>query len=603
MLKKRIIFIGWLLFLTHVGFLSCQKAKIIEDDLGVYQVQLKNGLTVLIQENHATPVVTVLTRVKTGYFQEPDTWTGIAHLLEHMFFKGTEKRPDPNQMHEEARAYGGTLNAWTYYDSTGYHITLPSSYFEHALELQADGISNMRIDPTELAKEAEVVIQEGKRKKDNPGQLTQELLNGIAFEKHPLKRWRIGSEKGLRNLTRNDVLNFYKKYYTPQNLILTIVGDVHAKEALKSIQKYFGEISQTPIPQIVQEPDTQPEPDQTEFRYQRRWADVHTSYVSMGFHAPKIFHEDMYALEMIAGILGTGQSSRLYQSLIQEKNIANRVDVELENFSDIGFFTLQLNLPAAQILNAQMTVIKELETLKHVPVTEDELEKIRNQIKTRYFLDQESTLGMAQKLSYFEQYGDHKQLKTYLSKLYAVTPQDIQRVARIYFNIERLSIFEYVARGQNTHHESKKYLSQKLLDTQKFYAHQLSKQKDPRFRGDDKQLTSLFKTEALPKKGEISPLKRYELSNKATLLLQEDHNLPLITLHLYFKGGRLHENKNTSGLTQLLLKSSLKGTTTKTAHMISQRLDYLGAKVETECNLDYFGYRLTVLQENFHEAL
>ena len=175
---------------------------------------LDNGLIVLVKENHTSETVAIFTYVKAGYFNEPDNVVGISHLIEHMYFKGTQKRR-ASQIATETKELGGYLNASTIYDHTLYYTVLPSSKFAQGLDIQSDALMHSVFDEQELSKEIEVVIQEAKRKLDTPASFAREKLFELAFTKHRIRRWRIGTEEGLRSLTRDDFLAFHKNIYRP----------------------------------------------------------------------------------------------------------------------------------------------------------------------------------------------------------------------------------------------------------------------------------------------------------------------------------------------------------------------------------------------------
>jgi zinc protease len=203
---------------------------------------LSNGLTVLIKENRAAPVAAVLAHVNVGYFNEPDRWNGLSHVIEHMFFKGTRKRPGKEQIAEDVRAMGGSINASTSYDTTAYHITVPSANVERAVEIQADTFLNSLFDGEELAKEIEVIIQESKQKRDNPGAMLLETMYAHAYDRHRIRRWRIGSDDILRSFRREDILAFIEQTYRPENIVLSVVGDVDTNGVLQAVEREWLEM-------------------------------------------------------------------------------------------------------------------------------------------------------------------------------------------------------------------------------------------------------------------------------------------------------------------------------------------------------------------------
>src|SRR3954469_21073247 len=209
------------------------------DPSSVHRSILPNGLTVLIQEDHSAPVIAIVTYVKAGYFDETDEENGLAHALEHMFFKGTKRR-GVGDIAKETKASGGYLNAHTIYDNTTYYTVLPSSGFAKGLEIQADAYANSVIDSLELSKEMEVIIQEAKRKSDSPSAVATETLYEVLHDVHRMRRWRIGREPGLRAFTRGMLNGFYRNFYRPSNTILVISGDVDTAEALRRVEEFYG---------------------------------------------------------------------------------------------------------------------------------------------------------------------------------------------------------------------------------------------------------------------------------------------------------------------------------------------------------------------------
>src|SRR6266850_5302141 len=205
--------------------------KFREDQGQTTKVILKNGLTVLVREQQAVPLVSINTYVKAGYFDEDDRIAGISHVVEHMFFKGTAKRP-VGDIARQTQGLGGYLNAYTFYDRTVYHTEVPAENIKQAMDIQADALWNSVYDEAELKKEIEVVLQENNRKLDNPPAIAAEKLYETAFQQHRMKRWRIGTAEGLRALTRDDVVAYFTNHYQPSNIILTIVGKVDVEDML-----------------------------------------------------------------------------------------------------------------------------------------------------------------------------------------------------------------------------------------------------------------------------------------------------------------------------------------------------------------------------------
>src|SRR6476469_4018342 len=211
------------------------------DPSTVRRTVLPNGLTVVVRRDRSAPVVAIVTYVSAGYFDETDDIVGIAHVLEHMYFKGTPTR-GVGEIAKQTKAVGGYLNAGTIYDHTSYYTVLPASGFAQGLDVQADAYARSLIDAEELARELEVIIQEAKRKADNPGAVATETLYELLHDRHRIRRWRIGREPGLRALTRESMLRFYRNFYHPANTVLVVVGDVDPDDALAEVERKYGSL-------------------------------------------------------------------------------------------------------------------------------------------------------------------------------------------------------------------------------------------------------------------------------------------------------------------------------------------------------------------------
>src|SRR5881392_1277261 len=302
------------------------------DSKSVHRAILSNGLTVLIQEDHSAPVVAIVTYVKAGYFDETDPENGLAHALEHMFFKGTAKR-GVGDIAKETKASGGYLNAHTIYDNTTYYTVLPSSSFAKGLEIQADAYANSVLDGRELAREMEVIIQEAKRKADNPSAVATETLYELLHDKHRMRRWRIGREPGLRALTRDALLGFYRNFYHPGNTVLSIVGAVDPDVAMREVERLYG-------PLAGGTPTRTPGPTEEGtggFRYREMAGDIGQTQLAMGWSTPGTLHVDTPALDLLAMVLGAGRASRLYRS-VRERKLASGVSAYDYTPTELGVF-------------------------------------------------------------------------------------------------------------------------------------------------------------------------------------------------------------------------------------------------------------------------
>ena len=274
------------------------------DPASVVRTRLSNGLKVLIKPDFSSPVVAIVTFVSAGYFDETDYVVGIAHVLEHMYFKGTPSR-GVGEIAKQTKAVGGYLNAATIYDHTSYYTVLPASGFKQGLEVQADAYANSLIDSAELARELEVIIQEAKRKADNPAAVATETLYELLHDTHRIRRWRIGREPGLRALTREALLGFYRNFYHPRNTVLSIVGAVEPDDALREVERLYGSLP-------AGTPTRSPGPNEEGsggFRYREWTGDIGQTQLAMGWRTPETLHIDTPALDLLALVLGGGRAA------------------------------------------------------------------------------------------------------------------------------------------------------------------------------------------------------------------------------------------------------------------------------------------------------
>lgn len=555
----------------------------------VTRTLLGNGMVALIKERHSAPVVAINTLVNTGYFNEPDNLTGISHLLEHMYFKGTKKR-GVGQLREETKKLGGYLNAGTIYEYTHYYTVVPSQFVLSGLELQSDALWNSTIDSVELEKEKKVVIEEVKRKLDNPDALAWEKLMELAFDHHPIRRWRMGLPQQIEGWSRVQFEDYFKRFYRPDNIILSIVGDVNTEKLLERVRKYYDNIKmekteKTQLPQEI---------EQKELRYSQMKGDITQSYLKMGFHIPGKLSKDFPALDVLAHILGDGRSSRLSQSLIEREKLVSAIKSEAFGLRGLGFFLIEAESEAKDLLKAQVEIFRLIERIKTQKVFDYELAKAKNGIRFSYLSSIETTEGLSENLSLFESYGDYRLGDEYLNKVEKVTGEDIKKVASKYLLLENASMLEY--RPDKNFDESltatrireamREGLKEKSVEDEMIKMALPTSYKD--------KTSSEFVEPTV--KGEI-------LSCGATLITRENHSLPLVSVGIYFKGGRSNESTENDGITRLTLKSSLKGTVNKSAMEIFNLMEMLGASIETEVEPDYFGYLLKLLSENLEQGL
>lgn len=415
-----------------------------ESDIGkqirfpVEKYKLPNGLTVLLHEDHNAPIISYQTWFRVGSKNEEPGFTGIAHLFEHMMFKGA-KRYSGSQFDTVLQMNGGVNNAFTSYDYTGYYENLPSSKLELVMDIESDRMESLAITPENLKSEREVVKEERRMRVDNnPSGILRENLYGTAFKVHPYHWPLIGYMQDIDSITLEKANEFYKMNYAPNNAIVVIAGDFDSSQAKSLIEKYYGSIkSQT----ITQRPRS-PEPDQKGIRSATIERDVQATQVAVAFHTPRAGDDESYALDLLANILGYGQSSRLHQRLVYKDQSALSVSALNYTLQDSGLFQVYLTLkPGVGTNKVQRALYGELWRPRNLLIHENELKKAKNQVMKGYVDSLKTIHGRAEALALNEVlFGDYERLFTDLEHYNKVTAEQIRAVAKKYLAPEKSTI-------------------------------------------------------------------------------------------------------------------------------------------------------------------
>jgi zinc protease len=408
-------------------------------DLEVFETTLDNGLKVLLLEEPKAPVVTFHVWYRVGSRNEQQGRTGLAHFLEHMMFKGTPQ-VGAQAFSQVIRKNGGQDNAFTSQDYTGYFVTLAADRIRLPLELEPDRMVNLLLNPDEIERERNVVMEERRlRTEDDPTSSLWEKVQVTAFTMHPYRNPVIGWMEDIQKLSREDLQAFYKTYYAPNNAVVVVVGDFNRAELLPKIQQAFGAIPRGPEPppvRIVEPPQT------GERRVTLTREDAKLPFVMAVYHAPNLTHADSYALEVLEVILAGGKSARLYRSVVYEKQLALGAGAHYARVSaDPEAFALYASaLPGKNVEEVEQALYAEVERLKTELVPRRELEKAKNQIEAAFIFSQDSVFSLARQLASYEIVAGWRHWKAYLSGIRAVTAEDVQRVAKKYLTAERRTV-------------------------------------------------------------------------------------------------------------------------------------------------------------------
>jgi zinc protease len=398
--------------------------------LDVKSWQLTNGLRVLFLANHKAPIATVQVYYHVGSKDEHVGIRGVAHMFEHMMFKGSERVP-PEEHARLLKEVGGQVNAYTTEDLTAYHETVPPSYVGFALELEAERMRNLKLLPATVDSERRVVEEEKRLRVDNnPIGKAIERFRALAYTKHPYSWTAIGTIEDLEHVTPADCQKFYDTYYLPNNATLIVVGDLDEATVRAEVDRTFGAIPRGPEPPR----DYPEEPPQTARRSETLHLEVQIPVVVGGYHIPRAADPDMPALEVLQAILSSGESSRLNQRLVRRDHLAIAAGGLVESLEAPGLFIVYAAyLPDRDQARVQQTLAEEVARVRDEPVKPDELDKAKNQAAAGYIFGLQTVDGIAHELGEFQYtYGDWREFLKGATRYLAVTAADVQRVAKKY---------------------------------------------------------------------------------------------------------------------------------------------------------------------------
>jgi zinc protease len=429
-----------------IVFLFCLMPIFAQADIGVKEITLKNGMRVLVKEDHRSPVAVSMVWYRAGSLDEINGKTGVAHVLEHMMFKGT-KTTKPGEYSEIVAAAGGRENAFTGADYTAYFQRLEKSKLPISMKMEADRMQNLVITEEEFKKEINVVMEERRwRTDDKPKAQVNELFNSLIFRAHPYGRPIVGWMNDLENMTYEDVIEWYKMWYSPSNAILVVAGDVDTKEVFAKARKYFGKI---PAYQIAKR-KPQFEPKQNGSRRAILKAPGKLPYIQMGYPAPTLGKDgiknkkEVFALEVLVGILSGTSSSRLNQNLVRKTSRAIDVGAGYSMLSRGGQSTFEMYATPSEkvsVVDLEKYLKLELKNIIDNGVTDIELNRVITSVVAGEVYQKDSVFGAVMQIGQLETMGySHKIADVYIDNIKKVTSKDIQGVIKKYFHDDALTI-------------------------------------------------------------------------------------------------------------------------------------------------------------------
>ncbi|HEU5208170.1 MAG TPA: pitrilysin family protein, partial [Longimicrobiales bacterium] len=556
--------------------------------------RLANGMTLVVREDHRNPVVAIVTRVAAGYFDESDDVVGISHVLEHMFFKGTPTR-GPGEIGRATKQAGGYLNASTIYNRTQYYTVLPSESLAEGLALQSDALLNAAIDEDELSRELRVIIEEAKRKRDNPTAVATESLFALMHERHRMRRWRIGEETQLAGFRRDHVNGFYRTFYRGPNIVLSVVGDVETDRVIELVERHYGALDGNPV-----ERDRGPEePEQRGFRYRALRGDVTNAYMEWGWRTQPLLHEDTAALDVLAMVLGHGRASRLYRE-VRDAGLAHFVDAGNYTPEDLGVFNLSLETTPDLALPALRA---SADVLRHAADTigGEELERVRTLTRTRLLRRMETVEGQANLLADWQALGSWEMARSYYEQMLEADADRLREVAGRYLIPERASLLVYAPHGADVP-ESAAQIEDALFGAVSAAGGGTATRSQDT-AGVRSGSAPVSAAPAADLEREEDGVRFYRSGHGARIVVLPLPGSGLVSMAIAAEGGTCAESERQAGITTVLARTALKGTRSYSAAALAERIELLGGSIGASVGSDDFGWTLSLPARNAEAGL
>lgn len=527
--------------------------------------QLKNGMKVLLLESHKSPVVSVQMWVKTGSADEKKGEEGISHFIEHLVFKGTKKYK-VGEIASTVEGSGGELNAYTSFDQTVFYVTISKQFTNVALDVISEMMGYPTFDKTEIDNEREVVIEEIKRGQDSPGRRASQLLFTNVFKKHPYGRPVIGYDKVVKSVSTKKIKDYYQSRYVPSNMFLVVAGDFESKEMKKKVEQMFGGF----VPHKLKKVARGKEPVQKNIRIKIEQTKFEQTTGYLTWRIPGVKHQDIAALEVLAAILGQGDSSRLMQSLRIKEPLTNSVGAFSYSMPDDGLFAVSFNLEKENLGQALSKITPEIVKLIEQPPTSAEMQKAITNFASHEVYSLETVDNIARKAGNNEfYYGDHNYYAKYMKQVYSLKPQDIQRVAKKYFRPNTFGL------SLTTNMDKKE--ADKVL---KSFSKDLKKALSKIIMSKERQAFKAKKFNINTEAGANHPeTQKIQLSSGATLLIRQQKESPYVAVKVAALGGVRVETDNQNGLTELFSRNWLSGSKNFSEDEINLKVDEMAAGI------------------------
>jgi len=544
--------------------------------LPVHRERLANGLTLLVREAHTAPLAEVQVWVDVGSADERDFEAGLAHFHEHMLFKGTRRR-GVGEVAGEVEGVGGHINAFTSFDSTVYHATLPGEHLGVGIDVLADAVLESVFDPAEIDREIEVVLEEIRRSEDSPHHVLSNAVFAEVYQVHPYRLPILGPPESVAGFDRERVVSFFERWYGPERMAVVVAGDVDLADVRDRVSEAFGK---TQRKTARRERPVEPGPARLrglvlEKPFERASLDL--CCVSVG-----LTHPDAPLLDLVAFVLGEGESSRLTLRVKEQAELVDRVDAYSYTPLDPGLFGVTADLDPVHALACIAACARELERVRHEVVSSDEIEKARANFLAGEWFERESVSGLARRLGSFHQLGGDPDLEArYLETLRTATPDDLLRAAREHIRPDQLSVGLLVPEEAG--------LGLGAADVEGAVR---------------SGIETTQRTFAVPRRASAGDRRHtFDLGSGAKLHVLPSHDAPVVAVRAAFLGGLLSEDRETAGLTSFLTSMWTRGTQQHSSPDFARSIETLAADIDGFSGRNSLGLGLDCLADRLDASL
>ncbi len=561
-------------FIVIMTLMVVKPMTVKADDSGLTRAALSNGIQVIVKEDHARKVAAIQLWVKVGSADESRSELGISHVIEHMAFKGTEKR-GVGRIAAEVEALGGEINAYTSWDETVFHVTVPSRATLKGLDIITDAVFKPTLDAVELEKEKKVVLEEILEGEERPERKIAKILFRTAYKESPYRWPVIGFSDVVKGFTREDIINFRKKWYTPQNIFFVITGDVKAKEVIAELENLTAEYQ----PNGFYRPPRPTEPIQREVRAALvRDSNTREARLHLAFHIPSLRHNDVNALDLAADILGSRESSRLVRTLKKEKGLVNNVSAYAMTPKMPGLFVVSASLESKNIEPVIKVITEELLKLAIEPPSEEEVERAKIHIESQHLYSRETVQGVARFIGSFEaDTGDAEYEEKYLKLNRVTTPDEVSHVIDKYLKPPNVSIVTMIPEDDVPD------LKESDLENMVESVIRVTKTKQESAKDVETRTMTL--------------------ENGVRVTLTRDKSNPLVSFRIGLLGGKRVETKETEGIMNFVSNMLTTGAGSMSEVEISKAIEDIGGKLQGFSGYDSTGVSASFFSRHLKEGL